>query len=268
MDSLAFAAGLAAARRIGLPSGDPAVLAEGMNLVVHLRPAPVVARVTRVAHLIRPVHQLKAAVAFASMMNGLVVAPASMADPGPFVEGGRYVTFWTRTELGPATPAEAGSSLRAFHEAARSWEGELRSFDPRAEAVRIAELVGGDAGEVLKAAGQGLPVPDLPQQPLHGDAHLGNVLAGGVWQDMDEACIGPVEWDVACLRHRWFFRGEIERETRAALAAYGPYDEAALEALEPLVVLFTAAWGSLAPMLGEAIGSHTKQRLDWLRSRS
>lgn len=89
-----------------------------------------------------------------------------------------------------------------------------------------------------------------------------------MWQDLDEACIGPVEWDVACLRHRWFFRGEIERETREALAAYGPFDEAALEPLEPLVVLFTAAWGSLAPIVGEAIGPRTRQRLDWLRSRS
>lgn len=202
------------------------------------------------------------------MMNGLVVGPATLADPGPFAEGGRYVTFWTFTEIGAATATKAGSSLRAFHEAARSWKGELRTFDPRDEAVRIADLVGGDAGEVLKAAAQALLVPDLPQQPLHGDAHLGNVVAGGVWQDLDEACIGPIEWDVACLRHRWFLRGEIEHETRDALAAYGPYDDDALKAVEPLVVLFTAAWGSLAPTIGEAIGPHTRQRLEWLRSRS
>lgn len=234
---------------------------------MHLRPAPVVARVTRLAHLIRPIEQLKAVVAFARSMNGLVVAPAAVADGGPFAEGGRYVTFWTFTERGPATATEAGSSLRAFHEAARRWASELRTFDPRPEAVRIADLVGGDAGEVLRAAAQALAVPNLPQQSIHGDAHLANVVAGGVWQDLDEVCVGPIEWDVACLRHRWFFRGEIEHETRDALAAYGPYDEGALKALEPLVVLFTAAWGSLAPTIGETIGPHTRQRLEWLRSR-
>jgi hypothetical protein len=268
VDSSALAAGLAVARRIGLSTADPTVLAEGTNLVVHLRPARVVARVTRIAHLIRPVHQLRAAVALARMMNGLVVAPITTAEPGPFIEDGRYVTFWTLTQRGSASPKEAGSSLRAFHEAARTRGGELRSFDPRLEAVRIADLVGGDAGEVLKAAAKSLAAPNLPQQPIHGDAHLANVVAGGVWQDMDEACVGPIEWDVACLRHRWSFFDEIENETRDALAAYGPYDEDALEALEPLVVLFTAAWGSLAPTIGEAIGPRTRQRLDWLRSRS
>ena len=38
--------------------------------------------------------------------------------------------------------------------------------------------------------------------PLHGDAHLGNVLmtdGGAVWADLEATCIGPVEWDVASL---------------------------------------------------------------------
>src|SRR5437879_3845265 len=152
----ALAAALAAARRTGLPADDAAVLAEGTNLVVHLRPAPVVARVTRIAHLIRPVQELRAAVTLAGAMDRLVVAPATAVDPGPHVEEGRYVTFWTYTSLGPATPAEAGSSLRAFHEKGRGREGELRSFDPRPEAVRIAELVGGEVGEGLRSAPEAL----------------------------------------------------------------------------------------------------------------
>jgi len=151
---------------------------------------------------------------------------------GPHLENGRYVTFWTYARRAPAMPPEAGSSLRAFHDAARGFDGELRSFDPRPEALRIAELVGDECGAVLRTAAARLEVPTLPQQPVHGDAHLGNVLAGGLWLDMDEACLAPPEWDLACLRHRWFFAGEIERETREALAAYGPYDEAAVEVLE------------------------------------
>ena len=256
---------LAVAGRLGLPCDDPVVLAEGVNLVVHLRPAPVVARMTRVAHLVRPVEALAGAVALAGTLRGLVVQPTDTVDPGPHVEDGRYVTFWTCVQSAPARPSEAGSSLRAFHDAARGFDGRLRSFDPRPEALRIADLVGDEFGAVLKTAAARLELPALPQQPVHGDAHLGNVLAGGLWLDLDEACVAPPEWDLACLRHRWFFAGEIEQETREALAAYGPYDEAAVEALGPLVVLFTAAWGSLAPVVGETVGPRTRRRLDWLR---
>ena len=63
------------------------------------------------------------------------------------------------------------------------------------------------------------------------------------------------------------FFGELAGETSEALAAYGPFDEAAVAALDPLVVLFTAAWGALAPFVGEPIGPRTQRRLDWLRER-
>lgn len=92
--------------------------------------------------------------------------------------------------------------------------------------------------------------PALPRQAIHGDAHFENVLAGGVWQDFDEACSGPREWDVASMIHRRAVFGELETEMRAALAAYGPYDADAVDALQPLVTLGIAA-----------------HRLDWLRRR-
>jgi len=103
----------------------------------------------------------------------------------------------------------------------------------------------------------------LPRQPVHGDAHFGNVLAGGVGQDFDDACVGPREWDLACMIHRWAVFGLMEEEMRKALAAYGPHDRDAVEALQPLVVLGLAAWGSLAPLIGET-APNTPARLQWL----
>ena len=92
-------------------------------------------------------------------------------------------------------------------------------------------------------------------------------VAGGRWLDLDETCLGPPEWDLACLRHRSLFFGELTRETSDALEAYGPHDEQAVAALDPLVVLFTAAWGSMATSVGKPIGPRTQQRLNWLRER-
>jgi hypothetical protein len=261
------------ARRLGLAFKEAVVLYRGTNVLVHLSPTPVVARVTRLAHLVRPVSDLAGAIALArsEMMRGRVAVPTTLLDPGPHVEDSRYVTFWTYYPGGPttplATPAEAGSSLRLFHESARSHTGRLRSFDPRPEALKIADIVDPEVGEVLRSAATSMTVPDLARQPIHGDAHEENALAGGTWQDLDEVCAGPVEWDLASLQHRRYIFGERQAETAAALSAYGAHDHRAVEMLGPLVVLAIAAWGSLAPHVGEEVGPRTRLRLEWLSER-
>lgn len=261
------------ARRLGLAFTDAVVLYRGTNVLVHLTPAPVVARVTRLAHLVRPLTDLAGAIALArtDALRGRVVAPTTVVDPGPHVEDSRYVTLWTHYPDGPttllATPTEAGSSLRLFHEAARAHRGRLRSFDPRPEALRIADLVDPNIGAILRSVARSMTVPDLVQQPIHGDAHEENALAGGLWQDLDEVCTGPVEWDLASLQHRRYLFGERQAEIAAALSAYGPYDQEAAEMLGPLVVLAIAAWGAMAPHVGEEVGPRTRLRLRWLGER-
>lgn len=261
------------ARRLGLAFTETVVLNRGTNVLVHLRPTPVLARVTRLAHLVRPVTDLAGAIALArsDALRGRLVAPTTLVDPGPHVEDARYVTLWTYYPGGPSTPlaspAEAGSSLRLFHESARGHAGRLRSFDPRPEALKIADIVDPDIGELLRSVSTSMTAPDLPQQPIHGDAHVENALSGSVWQDLDEACTGPIEWDLASLQHRWYLFGERQAETAVALKAYGPHDHRAVETLGPLVVLAIAAWGSLAPHIGEDVGPRTRLRLKWLRER-
>jgi Ser/Thr protein kinase RdoA (MazF antagonist) len=216
------------------------------------------------AHLVRPLTSLAGGVALAKALGERAVPPSTLIDPGPHLEAGRYITFWSYRTGRSASASEAGAALRALHETASAYAGPLRSFDPRPEALRIADLVGGEAGEILRDAAHRLMPPPLPQQAIHGDAHFENVLAGGVWQDFDEACVGPREWDVACMIHRWAVFGELEQEMHTALAAYGACDLAAVEALQPLVVLGIAAWGSLAPLIG-ASSPRTAHRLEWLR---
>lgn len=255
------------ARRLGLTFDKATVLGQGMNVLVHLEPAPVVARVTRLAHLVRPLESLAGGVAFAKALGGRAVPPSTLIDPGPHLEAGRYVTFWTYLTGRPASPSDAGAALRAFHEDASAYRGRLRSVDPRPDALRIADLVGGEPAEILRKAANRLVPPALSQQAIHGDAHFENVLASGVWQDFDEACVGPREWDIASMIHRWAVFGELEQEMRAALKAYGVYDADAVEALQPLVALSIAAWGSLAPFIGESTSPRTAHRLEWLRRR-
>jgi aminoglycoside phosphotransferase (APT) family kinase protein len=72
------------------------------------------------------------------------------------------------------------------------------------------------------AAADLLPVAlTWPRRPLHGDAHTGNVLLtpeGPRWTDLEDVCVGPVEWDLASTT-----------VTQDAVEAYpGPVDRARL----------------------------------------
>jgi hypothetical protein len=100
--------------------------------------------------------------------------------------------------------------------------------------VPVAALAPSDDVELLR----GLAARPLPQgQPLHGDAHLANCLPGPVWHDLETACQGPREYDLAALVLRDRSRGG-HPEARLALEAYGDHDAAVLDASLPTY----AAW--------------------------
>jgi len=257
----------ALARERGFVFDDAHVIGEGTNVLVHLRPKPVVARVTRYSHLIRSPEALAGGIAIARKLGARAVAPSSLIDAGPHVRGGRYITFWEFRAGAFASPAQAGQALRDFHEATQRFHGPLRDFDPRPEALRVADFVENDAASVLRDAATRLQLPAaMSRQPLHGDAHFENVLLDGVWQDFDEVCFGPREWDVASMVHRWRVFGELEADMRVAVAAYGEQETDALDMLQPLVTLHIAAWGSLASKVLGMRSPRTQRRLEWLRS--
>jgi hypothetical protein len=68
------------------------------------------------------------------------------------------------------------ASLRILHETARGYGGRLRSFDPRPEALRIADLVGGSEGVVLPTAA----------------AHMSVVLFTAAWGAMVRVLDEPI----------------------------------------------------------------------------
>src|SRR5436309_16056741 len=96
----ALAAAVAVARELDLDVNQPRILASDQNLLVHLSPAPVVARVaTRIAwSRPDPAAWLAREVAVASHAaanGGPVVPPTSQADPGPHRRDGYAMTLWT-----------------------------------------------------------------------------------------------------------------------------------------------------------------------------
>lgn len=237
-----LAAAQAVARQQGLPGTDPVILSCRGNLVVHLAPAPVVAKVATLTAWTRrdPFGWLAREVSvadYAARRDGPVVPPSRLADPGPHRSGGLAVSLWTYLPpvTGPpggrAGPAEVGAALAGLHQALAGYPARLPWLSPAVDQVTEG-LAALEAGQVLDPArlaalrarhaeirarldrAAGRPVV------LHGDAHGGNLLPGPDgwrWIDLEEACHGPLAWDLAVLASAY---GTATEESQAALDGY------------------------------------------------
>jgi hypothetical protein len=271
-------AALAVADELSLAVEEPRVLSEGFNLVVHLAPAPVVARVPRLfdqpevarERLLRDL----TVSAHAPALGAPVVAPTAAVAPGPHPRSGWLVGLFDHAVHEPgavALPDAVGESLRALHDALAAYTGPLPPFEPLGEPARLLAQAGPspEAG-FLRELLPSLEVPDVPGQPLHGDASYRNVLVtpqGPRWIDLETAVRGPVEWDLAEVVTAVRAFGRPADEGDRALAAYGAHDSDLLEQLLELrafqhacfIVWYEHTRGSRT---GGAAGF-----VDWLRQR-
>ncbi len=212
-----LSAAVAVARAHGLRVEAPVVLRDRLNVLIHLRPAPVVARVAGTIAKVRPGtefarHEVDVAGHLAAA-GAPVVGPSAELPPGPHEHAGHVITFWAHVpDRGAAEPRAAGAALRECHEALRGYPGDLpllgRLSEAEALLARLAgELTIDDAAALALQRRFDDLLPLLhtlrsPIQPLHGDAHLGNVLSGPdgpLWNDWEDTCLGPVGWDAGCL---------------------------------------------------------------------
>jgi hypothetical protein len=265
-DSVAAAAVRAAvkvAAGLGVPSSGPVVLADGANVIVHLRPSPVVAKVAASTTAVR----LETDAWLQRELNlveflaaaGVPVMPPSPEMPATTYHGdGHVMSFWrySRSAGGDVPPeATIGSMLRDLHATLRSYPGTLPVLAPLNDIPAFlarpqSRLSAGEAA-VLSAAyarltaelDQTLDQTSVRRQALHGDAGPGNLMntdTGWVWHDFEDTCAGPVGWDLAAsTASRRLDRSRI-------LAAYGaPVDPGQLTVCEQLRRLHLTIWYNL-----------------------
>lgn len=210
--------------RLGLPPEVPEVVSNRGSLMVRMPRARVVARVSTHTGAQRrdPGWWLANEVAVGRLADAAgagVVAPSVDPDAGPHEVDGLWVSLWT--DLGDGrgdrpAPEDTARALARWHRALQGTGQDLPVLtvahgvvsEPLDHALRHGFLdaaehaaLHGEHEEVLaglEAAGQG-----WEEVVLHGDAHRGNLLrapAGGwLWGDLEEACRGPVVWDLAVL---------------------------------------------------------------------
>lgn len=216
-------AALAAACRVAggfdYTSDDPIVLQETNNTVVWLQPHAVIAKVGKwsdsEAALVRE-HNVGAALA---VLDAPVAHPIPEIGPARDAETGFTVTLWERLDHDAeqeAPPEAIGSSLRKLHDALMRYDEELPSFYANIDRAKRAladdgvmhALAPGDRALLRRAFDhlrQEVEDGDLLRRPLHGEAHSGNLLVtpeGLRWIDFEDACVGPLEWDLAFLPER------------------------------------------------------------------
>jgi Phosphotransferase enzyme family len=264
-EAASLAAAQAVAREHGAACEEAVPIAAGSNVLVHLKPAPVVARVmtgTAVLHddpeqwLAREV----AVGAFLAERTELVVPPSDILPPGPHEQDGLWMTLWKfvpHDEQAPRpAPRELGRSLRDLHAALADFRGDLaplsevRKWLERllAELRPSPPLTQRDIDWLrldLEALTPAVFESSLPAQALHGDASISNLLrtdSGLLWNDLEDVCAGPVVWDLSGLVASARACGQTAKFIEELLAAYGQPDVGDFETFLWAHALYEVVW--------------------------
>lgn len=243
---------------LGIACTEPVALADGANVIVHLSPSPVVAKVAASTPAVRPDVgawlQRELDVALFLARAGVPVAGPSPLVPATIHHGdGQVMSFWRYLPPRAGRPSEEtiGAMLRDLHAALRGYPRPAPVLAPLQDIpaflARPQSRVDTRQHAALAAAYTRLTAeldPAAPHQPLHGDAGVGNLSAakesGWVWHDFEDTCTGPVAWDLAATT------ANPRLDRSRILAAYRTaVDPAQLAACQQLRRLHLTIWYAL-----------------------
>lgn len=195
--------------------------------------------------------------------------------PGPHEHLGYPLNFWEfvmRIDVEP-DPHEIGRTLRQCHEIMNHFPELLPKLAILTESLAILnerELFAEPTQQMLRDhLSTSIEVLSAcPNQPLHGDAHMGNFMnttRGLLWTDWEDTFSGPVEWDVASIIWNAKLLDEDHATVKAVLDAYGPVnDEALNQSLIGRAAVMTAWYPILYPNPNEERQRRLRSRIEWL----
>ncbi len=202
--------------------------------------------------------------------------------PGPHEHSGYTLNFWQfvqRTGRDPE-PEAIGRTLFQCHAALRAFPEPLPELVILTESVDLLaglEQRGLFPAETLRLLDTRLResiagLEGFPRQPLHGDAHPGNLMdttLGLLWTDWEDTFSGPVEWDLASVIWNARVLEEDHAGADAILDAYraagGSIDEGAMHhSMIGRAAVMTAWYPVLYPDLTPERREKLRRRLEWL----
>jgi len=204
--------------------------------------------------------------------------------PGPYEHLGYPVNFWSFVTITgeEPDPETIGRTLFQCHAVLRGFDQPLPELAIVTESLDLLatlerrELLRPEEIELLRHHLESslAALAPLPKQPLHGDAHPGNLLnttLGLLWTDWEDTFLGPVEWDLASIIWNARVLDEDHATADAILDAYrqagGRIDDAALhQCLIARAAVMTAWYPVLYPDPNPVRQMKLRFRLDWLET--
>jgi Ser/Thr protein kinase RdoA (MazF antagonist) len=240
----AVAAATSTASALGLRVDETKVLHVSNRLALRLLPSDVLARVAL------PTHEAAAFEVGLAARLAATDSPVAPLDPRVvprvYQRDGFTITLWTYYEPQTArelSPADYADALSRLHVGMQRVDVTTPHFTDRVREAqllvgsrdRTPELGGADRDLLVNTLDRVMPViagRGAAQQLLHGEPHPGNVLNtknGPLFIDLETACRGPVEFDLAHV-------------PEAVSECYGGIDHALLDDCRVLVLAMIAAW--------------------------
>lgn len=204
------------AQEWGLTDITPHVLSEGGNLIIHLAPYPIVARIAIVlseadgeyAYKIQDRELLVAR--YLHSKNVPVLLPTSLVDAGPHNVADTWLTLWAYVPpaaLQPPSPKEAVDLINKLSKAMKDFEGDVPMLGVWERTCQSAQRLRLNPDERIQALLQKFHKWDEQMReelgllvPSHGDAHAGNLIPspeGWLWMDFEDISLMPYYWDLA-----------------------------------------------------------------------
>ena len=215
--------------------------------------------------------------------NGAPVIPVHPGiPPGPHERQGYLMNFWQYVEAVPVEPdpAAVGETLHRCHRILTAFPSALPELAILTESIALLETL--EEKRLFPAATTALlrdrlvsstqALRGLPFQPLHGDAHPGNLMLtrkGLLWTDWEDAFSGPVEWDLASIIWNARILENDHATADGILTAYleagGRIDPHTLhQCLIARAAVMSAWYPVLYPDPSPERKSKLQARLDWL----
>lgn len=216
-DEIALVAALC--RDLGHGVSSPIVLKTAHHTTLLLQPLPIVARVQSAESIeaARLTADTELAVgSFLQRRSAPALGPLE-GNYGPYVVDTCVVTLWPFVQQARVAEESdirvAATTLKSIHDALTDYDGELPTYLENLDRcwkllstgdflVHLPRLDRAMLRSQYRRLRQLVLSARSEHRPLHGDVHLGNLLIGQqgpVWIDFENACVGPLEYDVAGL---------------------------------------------------------------------
>jgi hypothetical protein len=283
--SLPIRAATETARAHGIAPDRCEILQDGNTLVLRLSETLVARVVTDLDGPRQGAEWFEREIAVARFLaeNGAPVIPVHPGiPPGPHEHLGYRMNFWQYVDpiSGEPDPATVGETLYHCHRILTRFPGTLPKLAILTESLDLLDTLGEKRlfpestltllRDRLTSSTEALR--GRPFQPLHGDAHPGNLMLtarGTLWTDWEDTFSGPVEWDLASIIWNARILENDHRTADAILTAYldsgGRIDPHALHhCLIARAAVMSAWYPILYPDSSPERKSKLHARIDWL----